>query len=287
MRVRFVPFAPLLASMLFIAFMTSVSGTAAVPLPERGPAGEAGSARQDFDPRDLSGIWRLTQGRGVEPAPPMTPEGALLHGARLTDREAGSPALSNDPIYACNPQGFPRLVYDENEPVEFLQVGDRILQLFQWERTLREVWLDGRDLPTGENLDDLGPAWYGHSVGEWEGDTLVVNTVGLDERAWADQSRAYPLSLHARVEERIKRIDADTIEVRLTIDDPTFYTAPWTEIRPKTFTREPPESYNYSGWKGLFSGITEAICAPMNEVDSFNLTVRDPALFGSGASPDQ
>jgi len=273
-----------LASLLFITFANEY---ATVGFAEEGPAREAGSAIQGFDPRDLSGIWRLTEGRGVEPAPPMTPVGEVIHSARLTDREAGSPALSNDPIYGCNPQGFPRLVYDENEPVEFVQLGDRIMQLFQWERTLREIWLDGRDLPSGDSLEDLGPAWYGHSVGEWQGDELVVNTAGLDERAWADQSRAYPLSLHARVEERIKRVDADTIEVRLTINDPMFYTAPTTEIRPKTFTREPPESYNYFGWKGLFSGITEAICAPMNEVDSFNLTVRDPALFGLEAGSDQ
>ena len=284
MRVRLIPFVPLLTLVLFITFANE---NAAPGFAAEGPASEAGAAIQGFDPRDLSGIWRLTQGRGVEPAPPMTPEGELLHSARLTDREAGSPALSNDPIYGCNPQGFPRLVYDENEPLEFVQLGDRIMQLFQWERTLREIWLDGRDLPSGDTLEDLGPAWYGHSVGEWQGDELVVNTVGLDERAWADQSRAYPLSLHARVEERIKRVDADTIEIRLTINDPMFYTAPWTEIRPKTFTREPPESYNYFGWKGLFSGITEAICAPMNEVDNFNLTVRDPAIFGLEAGPDQ
>ncbi len=284
MRVRFIPILPVLAAVLFITF---TNGFAAVGFAQQVSASEENSASKDFDPHDLTGIWRLTQGRGVEPAPSMTPEGALLRGTRLTDREAGSSARSNDPIYACNPQGFPRLAYDENEPIEFTQAGDKILQLFQWERTLREIWLDGRELPSGENLDDLGPAWYGHSVGEWQGDELVVNTVGLDERAWADQGGAYPLSLHARVEERIKRVDPDTIEVQLAIYDPTFYTAPWTQIRPKTFTREPPESYNYSGWKGLFSGITEAICAPMNEVDSFNLTVRDPAIFGSDTSPDQ
>ncbi len=284
MRVSFVLSASLLASVQLLAFM---HGYGAFLYSEHESAREGVVAAQDFDPRDLSGIWRLTQGRGVEPAPPMTPAGALIYNVRLTDREAGSPALSNDPIYACNPQGFPRLAYDENEPVEFIQIGDRLLQLFQWERTLREIWLDGREIPAGESLEDLGPAWYGHSVGEWQGDELVVTTVGLDERAWADQSGASPLSLHARVEERIRRISADTIEVHLTIDDPMFYTAQWTEIGTKTFTREPPESYIYSGWKGLFSGITEAICAPMNEVDNFNRTVRDPAIFGVESSPNQ
>ncbi len=284
MRFRFVLLAALLT---LVPFFAITNGRGAVSFSGHQPANEESAVGQDFDPRDLAGIWRLTHGRGVEPAPPMTAAGLELYGARLTDREAGSPALSNDPIYACNPQGFPRLAYDENEPMEILHVGDRILQLFQWERTLREFWLDGRDLPSGETLEDLGPAWYGHSVGEWQGDELVVYTVGLDDRAWADQSGAYPLSLHARVEERIKRIDADTLEVQLTISDPTFYAVPWTEIGPKTFTREPPESYTYSGWKGLFSGLTEAICAPMNEVDSFNRTVRDPAIFGSETSPGQ
>ena len=112
MRVRFVHFTPLLAAILFLTF---TNGCAAVPIPEQESESEAESESPAFDPRDLSGIWRLSGGRGVEPAPPMTPAGLALHGRRLSDREAGSPSLSNDPIYACNPQGFPRLVYDENE----------------------------------------------------------------------------------------------------------------------------------------------------------------------------
>ena len=59
----------------------------------------------------------------------------------------------------------------------------RVLRLYQWERTLRTVWMDGRKVPSGENLDNLGPAWYGHTAGGWEGNKLVLNTVGPAGRA--------------------------------------------------------------------------------------------------------
>ena len=65
----------------------------------------------------------------------------------------------------------------------------------------------------------------------------------------------------------------------MTLWDPENYTTPWVS-NTKTFTREPPESYTYFGWKGLLSGITEGICAPMNEVDDFNKRFRDPAAGG-------
>jgi hypothetical protein len=174
--------------------------------------------------------------------------------------------------------GFPRIV-DDNEPVEFIMLNDRVLQLFQWDRTLRELWTDGRQLPAGENLENLGPAWYGHSVGQWQGDTFVVNTVGLDERAWLDNP-GYPKSFYARIEERYRRVDADSIELQLTLYDPKFYTAPWVGSK-KTYKRMPQKELVHSGWFGLYSGTTEAICAPMNEVDGYNKEFRDPAVSGA------
>ena len=122
--------------------------------------------------------------------------------------------------------------------------------------------MDGRALPTGENLDNLGPAWFGHSVGQWEGDTLVVNTVGLDERACLDLF-GNPKSFEARVEERYRRVDPETVELTLTLYDPKLYTAPWVSDK-KTFKKEARENVTYFGWYGLFSGVGELICAPMN-----------------------
>ena len=131
--------------------------------------------------------------------------------------------------------------------------------------------MDGRELPSGENL---GPAWYGHSVGEWQGDTLVVNTVGLDERNWIDDDFGHPYSSEARIEERYRRVGPDVIALQFTLYDPKYYTAPWVgDIKP--WRRFPREMVTHFGWYGLFSGVTEAICAPMNEND-FKINSIDP-----------
>ena len=229
---------------------------------------------QQFNPRDFSGYWLRNTVRPKE-HPPLTPAGIEAMKGRIPDDDTRLPSDSNDPMYKCNPQGFPRLVWEENEPLEIIMLPNRILQLFQWERRPREIWLDGRELPSGENLQNIGPNWYGHSVGRWEGDTLVVTTTGLEERAWLDRP-GNPKSLHARIEERYRKTDANTIAVQMTLTDPEYYTAPWVAV-PRTFKRQDPKTYTYFGWKGLFAGITEGICAPMNEVEGYNKRFRDPA----------
>lgn len=255
------------------------------------------TAQAPFDPRDLSGIWTIRGHRSISAnVPPMTPEGeARLSANKPTRgrflgeplngdhpgfvRAVPIPAQGNDPAHKCNPNGFPRLLLDP-EPVEFIQTEGRLLQLFQWERTLRELWMDGRAVPSGENLDNLGPAWYGHTAGGWEGNTLVMNTVGLDDRAWIDIF-GFPKSTEARIEERYTRTGPDTIELRMTMYDPTFYKEPWVSDV-KRFSRIKREDTTFFGWYGLFAGVTEGICAPMNEVDTYNTLFRDPAGKGIG-----
>ena len=255
----------------------------------------AATAQTQFDRHDLSGIWTISGHRSISAnVPPMTPAGeARLNANKPTRgrflgeplngehpgfvRAVTVPSLGNDPAHQCNPNGFPRLLLDP-EPVEFVQTPGRLLQLFQWERTLRELWMDGRRVPSGENLENLGPAWYGHTAGGWQGNTLVMNTVGLDDRAWIDIF-GFPKSNDARIEERYTRTGPDTIELRMTMYDPTFYKEPWVSDV-KIFKRVKREATTFFGWYGLFSGITEGICAPMNEVDSYNTLFRDPAGKG-------
>ena len=262
-------------------FFLSAGFGRAVPLSETESAPRETTAIQS-DTHDLSGLWvRTGGGGGIGPSsgiPPLTPEGIEKMSGRVGTGDVPLPVYSNDPKYRCNPSGFPRILYTGTYPFEFAHLEGRILQLFQWERVLREIWLDGRDLPTGENLDNLGPAWYGHSVAEWEGEILVVNTVGLDDRAWLD-GQGHPVSLQTRIEERWERIDADTLEVQLTLHDPALYTAPWVGDR-KTFSRMPPEDVTFFGWSGLFSGVWESICAPMNEVDDHNTRFLLPGSLG-------
>jgi hypothetical protein len=238
----------------------------------------SGTGDAKFDPRDLSGIWTLTRNDHTlgTPPPPLTPAGQAAKAGRRPDTPG---AFGNAPWYSCNPMGFPRLLNDD-EPMEFVMLRDRIFQFFQWEHRVRVLWTDGRPLPSGDNLENLGPAWYGHSVAAWKGNMLVVNTVGLDERAWLD-NQGNPKSFHARIEETWRRIDANTLELQLTLHDPQYYAAPYVGSK-KTYKRIPRESSTYFGWYGLFAGITEGICAPMNEVEGYNKEFRDP---GRAQSP--
>jgi len=199
MRNRFLILIPALAAVLFLF--------------------SEGVAAQGFDPHDLSGIWTRTardHSLGTKP-PPLTRAGIEAMKGRIGDTDdvlrevvdaarASSQVRLNDngvettaPWLECNPMGFPRLLNDD-EPMEFIMTKDKILQVFQSEHRIRYLWTDGRKLPSGQNLENLGPAWYGHSVGKWDGNTLIVNTVGLDERAWLD-NLGYPKSFHSRIEE--------------------------------------------------------------------------------------
>src|SRR5262249_18659450 len=229
-----------------------------------------------FDPHDLSGIWiRRGGNRAFGPPnswPPLTKAGEDVIKTRIPSpgysryplvKKIDDPKETNDPAYACNPKGFPRILLDTaHDYNEVVTTPDRIFQLWQEARALREIWLDGRPVPSGEPLEALGPTWYGHSVGHWEGDTLVVITAGLDERAWLDQY-AFPKSFHAQIEERYKLRDPNTLTLQLTLTDPEMYTKPWVSDV-KIWKKESRKNVTWYGWYGLFSGLGELICAPMN-----------------------
>ena len=233
---------------------------------------EANAGTKKTDPRDLTGIWTLVRNDHSlgTPAPPLTPAGLKAKEGRIV---ANADTPGNAPWYACNPMGFPRLLNDD-EPMEFIVLPNRLLQLFQWEHRTRMLWTDGRKVPSGESLENLGPAWYGHSVAAWKGNTLVVNTVGMEERAWLDND-GNPKSFHARIEETWRKVDSNTLELQLTLHDPEYYTAPYIGSK-KIYKRMPDSSITYFGWYGLYAGITEGICAPMNEVEGYNREFRDP-----------
>lgn len=281
MRNRFVVALVVLASMLLVFSVAAIAQGGGGG--QRGAGGRIDTAppappdNRPFDPHDFAGYWLKNTVRPKD-SPPLTPAGIKAMEGRRPDFQTKVPTENNDPMYKCNPQGFPRLVWEENEPVEFVMLANRVLQLFSWERTLRELWMDGRPLPSGANLDNLGPNWYGHSVARWEGNTLVVQTTGVDPRAWLDEY-AHPKSFDALYTERYTRISADKIEGELTIDDPKMYTQKW--VHPKSvFSRMPEKDLNFFGWRGIFSGVTDAICAPINEVDDFDKRIRDPAVNG-------
>jgi len=173
--------------------------------------------------------------------------------------------LGNDPLGHCDPLGYPRNLWANDRPFEMIQTPGKIVQLFEWGHTSREIWTDGRKLP-----EDPDPRWYGWAVGHWEGDTLVVDSTGYDERTWLD-NLGYPHSEGMHLQERFHHPDAMTLEITMTLDDPKAYTKPWAGGK---------EMYHLQLPKGL-TVLEEAYCVPSEE-ESFNQGVRDPA--GKGIS---
>jgi len=175
---------------------------------------------------DLTGTWL---GPG-EPAlnnriPPMTAQGQAKLKLNIPDPFS---ATSNDPWKTCDPFGMPRIVNNEIREIGFAAMPNRIVILENYAKVWREVWMDGRPLP--KNVGHKGgpsTMYFGYSVGHWEGDnTLVVETVGMDDNTWVDR-RGYPHSIDAHVIERYTRTDHNHMTMTETIDDPAYYTAPF------------------------------------------------------------
>jgi len=127
----------------------------------------------------------------------------------------------NDPMSRCLPPGIVRL---EVFPLfrKMIQVPGLLVILNEQNASYRQIFTDGRPLPVDPN-----PSWNGYSSGKWEGDTLVVQTIGFRDGLWLDTGGS-PLTDAARVTERLRRVNYGTLEIELTIDDPKAYTKPWT-----------------------------------------------------------
>lgn len=232
----------------------------------------AAAPKPAYDPHDFSGVW---WGRGNSflmgnPVPPMTPAGQKMFNANKPSSgpRAVVPALGNDPMGRCDPLGYPRNLWLNTRSNEFVQTPVKLVQIFEWTHATREIFLDGRKLPV-----DPDPRWYGYAVGRWEGDTLVINSNGYDDRTWLD-SLGYPHTDEMTLEERWRHPDAETLEVTMTLTDPKAYTKPWVGGK-QTFKLQLPKGVTI---------LEEAYCVPSEE-ESFNTQVRNPAGAGKSDAP--
>jgi len=216
---------------------------------------------------DLSGMWDA-MGAGVHPLgfshlrPAFTPLGEKMFRANKPGRGITEVpvALTNDPLDSCDPAGFPRSNLFELRAVQILQTSNQVLILYEYQRVWRVIWTDGREFPK-----DPDPTLYGYSVGKWVDDTtFVVQTVGMDERTWLDNS-GDPHSGDLRVEERFQRVDHDTLKLTVTIDDPTVYTKPWAAGDPVALKLQPPNRE-----------IKEMFCVP-TEMEEYKRLMANPA----------
>jgi len=182
---------------------------------------------------DLSGLWVVHPPASAsayssfafaKEVPPMTDWGEEKYKAAkpVFGPNKTTAKQSNDPVYGCFPPGLPR-IYLHPRPIEIVQLPDEVIMMFQYDRIVRHIYVDGR--PHDEFLDP--PLWMGDSIGKWEGDTLVVDTIGFNDKTWLDRA-GHPHSDALHVVERMRRLNHETLSDDITIEDPKAYTKPWT-----------------------------------------------------------
>ena len=165
---------------------------------------------------DITGVWLVQKFQPKIGNPPLTAWGE----AKL---KAADPK-TNDPNLACLPEGVPRVMFIPL-PMEIFQVPGKVLMYQEAGNQLRQIHLD-RQHPREFNT----LTYNGDSIGKWEGDTLVVDTTGMNDITWVDHV-GLPHSEELHVVEHIRRVDHDTLQDDFTIEDPKTFTKPWTALQ--------------------------------------------------------
>ena len=170
---------------------------------------------------DLSGIWEPT---GFRYLTSLDSDGIQIEfqpWALIAFLRSQANKGRDDPDANCTFPGVPRIDAVPG-PVKIVQNPGLITFLYEAFTTYRQIHTDGRALPKDPN-----PTWLGYSVGKWEGDTLVVDSLGFNDKTWLDNA-AHVHSEALRVTERFHRRDFGHIDIQITIDDPKTYLRPWT-----------------------------------------------------------
>ena len=238
----------ILAFIVFVSLCIPVYGqwlnypTPGIPrTPDGKPNLSAPAPRTPDGKPDFSGIWAtrsnarffqdLSAG-GVEI--PMLPWAKALYEERKGNLQKGHPSER------C--LGHAVADFDSHQtPRRIIQSPGVIAILFESYHQYRQILMDGRPLP------EVGqPAYFGYSVGRWEGDTLVIETVGVNDKGWLDMN-GHPQTEKTHFTERLRRPNFGHIDVDLTVDDPSAYSRPWT--------------VKLAGWEFLpNTDLIEAIC---------------------------
>jgi hypothetical protein len=173
---------------------------------------------------DFSGIWMEREDDAItftNKEPALQPWAEAKFRAAKPGYGPRATSDSHDPILSCLPPGVPRILLIPF-PMQILQTPEEIIMIFEYDHFVRHIALDRHEHPK-----DLDPSWMGDSIGKWSGDTLVVDTVGFNDKSWLDQV-GHPHSDALHLIERIRRVDRDTLQDDITIDDPKAYVRPWT-----------------------------------------------------------
>ncbi|MGC3980260.1 MAG: hypothetical protein QM808_03285 [Steroidobacteraceae bacterium] len=185
-------------------------------------------------PPDLSGVWQVsaavrelktTDGK----APPLLPDAQKTYDERRAQLKQGK--ASFDTTQRCKPMGQPRIMYDSKDfPFDIVQTPKKIFIGYQWNRQPRHIYID-------ENHSGISPVFYGYSSGRWEGNTLVVQVVGIDDSTLLDAS-GLPHSDAMKLTERYQlKNNGQQLEVRYSFDDPSTFSKNWDAV--VTFNKIP------------------------------------------------
>ncbi len=191
---------------------------------------------------DLSGVWDRGMPPGAPAAPvtafgaatqsgprpfqdlpsmlpgglPFQPWAAELRKQRLAENSKDHPDAHCLPLH-------PVQLHSHPQPRKIIQTPEMVLIIYEANNGLRQIFTDGRPLPS----EDPQPWWFGYSVGKWEGERLVVQTIGFRDMGWLDEEGT-PITTAGKLTERFRRINYGTLEIEITVDDPKTFTKPWT-----------------------------------------------------------
>jgi hypothetical protein len=193
---------------------------------------------------NISGIWKIDPYvfatrpqserslKQIDGSPaPLQPWAAALYKKRMDDSDAGKPFAA--PVAYCLPGGMPAMMLGAPYPIQILQTPNQITTLHEENHLFRNIYLSVK------HPDDLESTYMGHSIGRWEGNTLVVETVSVNDKTSMDFN-GMPHSDQLRVVERIRRIDSQTLENVMTFDDPKTFTRSWQTRR--TYKLQPADT---------------------------------------------
>jgi len=208
----------LISVLTVVAFL----GTSAITRVDAAPQGGAPQPRLDVrpNPPDMTGVWAPVGLRDISKV--------LAPGEEIVLTPYGQERLktvdqANDPQARCLPFGPIRAVLGTIHPSMIVQHPSVVVFLTESQHTYRLIYTDGRSHPA--DIEDY-PDWYGSSIGKWEGDTLVVETIGIDDRTWLDGGHEHSIKL--RLIERWRMVGPDSLQWTVTYEDPVFFVKPFT-----------------------------------------------------------
>jgi hypothetical protein len=224
---------------LIFAGIAALAVASAAPAQDAKPgkAPKPAAASEPAPVRDLSGVWnmhaapnqrRFLGATYTQDPPEMTSWATDKYNSEKPSNGPRTHSLkeTDDPVLKlCLPPGTPR-IYLQPFPFQIVQTPKEIFMLFEYDHTIRQIFMDGRAHP-----DDITPTYMGHSIGKWENDTtLVVDTVGFNDKTWLDRD-GHPHSDQLHVIERFHRVDRDNMTIDITMEDPKALAKPWVSTQ--------------------------------------------------------